>query len=432
MAEQAAGWLNGVAGGLSDGLLAGVGSLGVSLLSGQGLTAQSGFQAAGAAIGAGIGFGAPGAMVGGLIGNVVGGLFGDDDPPEFGIDAGILRDANKSFNRNSGFAASATTYDPNFNETAKWVHPIFSAYSASIASIQEGFNAQVFGLAAGLPEAMKEQMLDSLAATDFSSILASASAGKWEDAQAEAALKGIAEKYAAGLVSGLGASFSAALDIFLATSGAKGVVGNDAVWGVLTDAVRQNIEAAFFSASAAIRGGNVESGIATITGINSSIAQIGQAMAPIAEILATDGLSDYERQIRQINIQFDQYATALQAAGVDLSKYTDLEKARAITLRDAAEVAEAAAVAVGGFRSVLEDIAKAADDALAIADDNLRNAFAAEQDRLAEQHESTLAGLNNQLDLAQESVSQLTALTGSLRSMLQGMRLETEIGRAHV
>lgn len=57
-------------------LAGGLGSLGMSLLSGQGLNAKTGLSAGGAALGSLLG--PAGSVVGGILGSIVGGLFGDD------------------------------------------------------------------------------------------------------------------------------------------------------------------------------------------------------------------------------------------------------------------------------------------------------------------------------------------------------------------
>jgi len=408
---------------------AGVLTLVSSLLAGEkivtsaakGLGAAGGMyagSAAGTAIYPGIGTAIGGAL-GAIAGALGAGKLFEKDPPHMGIDQGVQNNVDSTFDQTNGFDPTRTFYDPNYNETAKWVHPVFNAYSESIAIIQESFDQQVFELAKGLPEKMKEQMLGELAGQDFKSLLSSASAGVWEGDQVEEGLKGIAKKYVDGLSNSLGNAYANALASFIATEGPAGFFGEGTVWGLLTEATQASVTAAFHGAARQISSGDIDGGIAKVNGISQAITAIGQAMAPITEILETDGLSEYALQVRAINRQFDAYKAQLQSVGVDMEKYTDLEKAREIDLRKAA-------AAVGTFRHVLEELAQTADNSLSNAADNLRNAFAVEQDRLAERHGAILAGLNGQLEIAQKAVSSLTAITGSLRSALQRMKLESD------
>jgi hypothetical protein len=62
-------------------------------------------------------------------------------------------------------------------------------------------------------------------------------------------------------------------------------------------------------------------------------------MDPIREIIETNGLTDYEKEVRSINKQFDDYAKTLTDAGIDLEKYTDFEVAKQIELANAAKTA---------------------------------------------------------------------------------------------
>lgn len=389
---------------------AGLGSLAMPLLSGQGLTAKTGLQAGGAALGSLLGPG--GAVLGGLLGNLAGGMF-DNGPDTF-----HFLSASDAYGGNYLRGKGMDIRDYEFtggDDDSK----IFKAYGDQIRSIQSAFNSTIESLAAALPTEIANSMMSGLESANLRQILIDASQGKFETAKAEEAIKQVATTYSKELMNALGNSYADAIAAYVGQNGISKLVGGEGTWNMLTAEAQANIEQLFGGAVSQIKGGQAESGIQTIQGIMQSISQIEQAFAPIAEIIATDGMTEYGRQIRAINIQFDQYAEQLRAAGVDLSKYTDLEKARNIALREAA-------VAMGGFTHVLEDLANEAEDALSVAEDNLRKAFGAEQDRLAAQHEAVLAGLNDQLNVAQESVSKLTALTGSLRSALNGMRLESD------
>jgi len=124
-----------------------------------------------------------------------------------------------------------------------------------------------------------------------------------------------------------------ALASYVEEKGPAGILGDEATWNVLTDKVQENIKTAFKGIADKIRAGSYDEAQKSLEEINSAISDIAAAMKPIKEIIDTEGLTDYEKQIRNINIQFDQYGSQLKSVGVDLEKYTDLEKARGIALK---------------------------------------------------------------------------------------------------
>ena len=312
--------------GLTDGLLAGVGSLTMSLLSGQGLTAQTGMQAGGSALGALLTGGSPiGAVLGGMLGSVVGGMFGtgeDTFGPQY-----MANDVGVNYSLTAGMKPTTKQYTGGDTDSQ-----IAKVYAEQMRSIQNAFDDQVTALAEALPEEISTAMLNSLSAVDLKKILNNVSGQEINVADAASWLEGVAKAYSEGLIKELGKAYGTALGSFISTNGAEGLVGDTKVWGLLTEKVKENISSAFQDAAATISAGNVDEGVSNINSITSAIAQIGSAMAPITEIIETAGLTEYEKSIREINIQFDNYADALKAAGVDMSKYTDLEAARAISL----------------------------------------------------------------------------------------------------
>ncbi len=328
IAFEGANYLNSLSSGLADGLTAGVVSLAISLLTGKGLTVQTGMQAAGSALGATLG-GPIGAVLGGLAGNFIGGLFGGDKENQFTLGE-LVPSVTAEFDKTAGMRATNWQHPEGGNG---WYAPIADAYSKTIGQLQTNFNAQVFQLTDKLPQDMQTQILDNLAVTDFSAMLSSASGGRWGVSDAQGAIEGIAKNFATALASSLGNAYATALGDYVSSQGAAGLVGDSAVWSVLTEKVQNNINDMFSGAADTIKGGDVEGGLTTINNVTAAIAQIGQAMAPINEILATNGLSDYEKNLRSLNQQFDGYAAALKAAGVDLAKYTALEKARMLAIQ---------------------------------------------------------------------------------------------------
>lgn len=254
-------------------------------------------------------------------------MFGDDKN-YFGFDP--KRTYGGNWNATTGQLDS--TYEKP--TTSHWSGAIFTAYGEQVVAVQEAFNAQITALSKALPEEAADLMVQSLAAVDYKELLASASAGKWDVEDAESAIKDVIGKYSTSMLQTLGKAVGAGVTGYLDSNGAAGLVGSDEVWGLLTDSVQQNIETAFRSAADTISAGDYEKGLAAITDVQTAIASIASAMDPIQEIIDTNGLSDYELSLRSINQQFDQYSDALKAAGVDLTKYTDLETARGIKLAE--------------------------------------------------------------------------------------------------
>jgi uncharacterized protein YukE len=133
---------------------------------------------------------------------------------------------------------------------------------------------------------------------------------------------------------------------------------------VLNAAAQAQVKAMFEAAGDAMANGGLEAGVAEMNKITDELNKIKAATDPIQEIIDTNGLSEYELAIRSINKEFDSYASALEDAGVDLSKYTQLEEARTIALNNAAE-----------STSRLTEEAQKYADATATAEDNLRSAY---------------------------------------------------------
>lgn len=400
---------------LSSGIMGGALSSGMSLLSGKGLTAQTGLQAAGTGIGAALGFGAPGAIIGGLLGNIAGGILGDNGPDTF-----HFLSASDAYGGNYLRGKGMDIRDYEFtgsDDDSK----IFKAYGDQIRSIQKAYNSTVENLAAALPAEIANSMTAGLEAADLRKLLIDASQGKFETAKAEEAIKQVAERYSKDLMQSLGDVYANAVTSYVQTNGISKLVGNEAVWNKLTIATRDNITSTFTNAISTIRDGKAEEGIKTIQDIMTSISKIGEAMAPITEMLETADLTDYELNLRSINKQFDEYAEALRAAGVDLALYTDLEKARRSALSKLAK----------------EDLGEWASGNLDKAEDALRRAFNAARDALTEaanaqkelvtkEHELKLEDLNKQLDKTQEYIGNIEGLVSDLGSTIEGMRLETE------
>jgi hypothetical protein len=276
-----------------------------------------------------------GTLIGGVVGGLVGGLFGKDKGNSFTLSE-LVPQTSSGFDKQKGLTPTGFTL-PRTNETANWYGPVADAYSAAVGELQGQFNKQLFAIADTIPKEMADQMLKSLAATDFAGMQSAASGGRWDIQNAESALKGVAEKYAKGLSGALGAAFGNAFASYLETNGPDDILGNDQVWSKLTSAAQQSIKALYEQAAAAFTGGDMESGAGIINQVSQAMSELASALAPITEIIETANLTDYEIELRNINKQFDAYSAQLQAAGVDMAKYTELETARGIALKKAAE-----------------------------------------------------------------------------------------------
>lgn len=320
---------------LSSGLMGGALSLGMSLLSGQGLNVQTGLQAAGAGIGSM--FGPLGGVIGGFLGNVAGGLFGgDDEPPEMTLGSNIQANLDSTFNRTTGFDSKAPYYDPNFNEAAKWIHPVYNAYSDLITTIQEDFDARVKSIAGALPEHQADQFYSIIESVDYASILASSSEGRFSSEQIEEKLKEVGAKFSEGLLKAIGPAVGTTILAGLEATGGSSsfLFENDKVWDVLTEASKTRGNEEMKAIAESLQAGGDTGQLYRITQIREFMAQIAATMAPIDEIVATKGMSDYTLSIRAINKEFDDLKKVLTDANVDLSKYTELEEARAIKLAE--------------------------------------------------------------------------------------------------
>lgn len=289
---------------LSGGLTAGLGTFLLSGIMGGdwGAAARQGAGAgAGAALGTAILPGI-GTVIGAVGGSLLGGMFGDDDDGKpfelWRMTGGGMTDT--SWNRGSGF--DATNWQHPLN---KWGYEkIANAYLRQTEQIQEQFDQAVTAQLAAIPQDIQEQILARLEATDYAKLLNDAAGGTWRSTNADEALRSSAEKYAAALTATLA------------------------------------------SAIGEYYGAEVQAALAR------DAAQKA-AKAPITEMLARSGLDDYGLALRDLDQQFDAFRETLQAAGVDLAAYTDLQKAYDIEWTTIQEERIAAA------QSVLNDAAAA-------------------------------------------------------------------------
>ena len=275
-------------------------------------------------------FGPYGTVIGGAIGAIAGAL-GMGSLLSNGTDTFMFTPAQEAYRRN--YVAGQGIPISDYEFTGGGDNAIFRAYGDIIRAVQQSFNAQVEGISAALPQSLAENFQLHLSVEDLNKALRDASLGEYDVNSAQQAMQDVVTRYTRSLMQSLSVAYAKGLDWYLSTEGASALVGGEDVWVKLADATQERITSVLKNATTMFAAGDADSGMAAIQGISDAIAMIGRAMAPIQEIIDTDGMSEYELAIRSINKQFDEYGAALQAAGVDLEKYTDLEEAREITLR---------------------------------------------------------------------------------------------------
>ena len=145
-----------------------------------------------------------------------------------------------------------------------------------------------------------------------------------------------------------------------------------------------------------------------LSGYNLTVAtaketEISEVLEPVSDFLANVGSSDYEIQLNSITAEFDNMVDRLVIAGATAEELLDVQLWRDLSI-SALNLAEA-------------------ETALAEAGAELEASFAEEQTKLYESHLSILEDLNEQLDTAKSSSSDLSSLTDTLRSTLDSMSL---------
>lgn len=300
----------------------------------QGVGAGGGMYV-GAKAGATVGsyFGPAGTAVGGVIGGAIGaiaGALGMGSLMSNGTDTFMFTPAQEAYRRN--YVAGQGIPISDYEFTGGGDNAIFRAYGDIIRAVQQSFNAQVEGISAALPQSLAENFQLHLSVEDLNKALRDASLGEYDVNSAQQAMQDVVTRYTRSLMQSLSVAYAKGLDWYLSTEGASALVGGEDIWIKLADATQERITSVLKNATTMFAAGDADSGMAAIQGISDAIAMIGRAMAPVQEIIDTDGMSEYELAIRSINRQFDDYGAALQAAGVDLEKYTELEQARSIIL----------------------------------------------------------------------------------------------------
>lgn len=397
------------------GWTAGISTFVIGLLRGQSFK-DAALQGAGAGLGAWAGgaigsyFGpvgtATGAIIGAQIGSWVGSLFGSKENKFTLTELVQPKIVDTIFEKTKGLEAMGWTHGAGGNE---WYAPVANAYAQMVDVINTSFTENVFAFAEAMPDTLESLFLDKIAATNYSALLSEASGGRWAISDAKGALEGVATAYATALAKVAERSYTEAIADFFATAAPSEMLGPElaGTWDILTDQAQAYVKSLFVKAGEAVTSGGLEAGLTEAGKIAENMQALQDALAPIQEIIDTNGLSEYELSIRSINKQFDDYAVQLRAAGIDLAKYTKLEEARGIAIA-----------------KVMREISLAS---LATASDNLREAYSVEQTSLATKHEEELDNLNNQLKIVQDSSTKLTSIVTKMRSALDRMNLSSSI-----
>ncbi len=303
---------------------AGIGTFVTDLLSGQSIrkSAASGLGAGGGAYG-GFELGnmvMPG--VGGVIGGIIGGALG-------ALGLGNLLGGGhkkKTFTLSELSHYTANKWHPgtgiNQNNTDKWsgdwYSPVANSYVTAMNATDSAFNKQVQELKSKMSSHAWEAFSKALASQTFNDT----NGGRWDLSDAQSAITGVVTAYSKELTAGLNAALKAALPAM-----AEDLTSKSSGFAVLTDSVQSAINNLIHGASFDVK---------KLNELNNYLNKIAQAKSPIDELLATHGLTAYQKQIRKINQQFATYAVTLKAAGIDLKKYTGLQKAHNQALQDAA------------------------------------------------------------------------------------------------
>lgn len=291
--DGASAFVSGMSNGLFGAATAGIGG---ALLTG--ITTGDWGKAASTGAGSALGF-AVGGPIGAIAGGMLGGMFGSDKPtPHTALGTVDLGTGGVSLDdgRYSGNSETSATR------------------GGLVQTVQEVSNA-----------------LQSLGATLDGSVLVSA--GKRNGLRMTVADKGTDFSTKAARQEGrvqLGETQEEIIqNIFNALfdrADWSGLLDENSAFESFTDDAQSALRAAIESA------GSMED----LQSIMAPLQQVGQVMSNIDEQLKVSGMSEYAQQVYEVNQQFDGLRSTLQAAGVDLEEYIDLEELRATKLREVA------------------------------------------------------------------------------------------------
>jgi tape measure domain-containing protein len=324
----AAGTVSNMSSSAFSGWSAGIGTFVMSLLNGEDFkqAAAKGLGAGGGAYAgaqAGAYFGPAGAAIGAIggaiLGSFLGGLGGGSGEEEHLHHVEDLSArVDKTWDPLKGLESS--NWKPMWDGSKeRWRSQIYDAFYKSTDEIDKQFNQQIEDLHGQLSNEAWKAFSDTLKKLDLSPD----ASGTWGAKHAGEDLQKAMTSYGDKLNEALNKSLQAALPVI-----AKEIINDSAAWKYLDSdlqkSILKQIKSKTFTSD-------------DLTTLSNYLAQVTAATAPINEILATNGLTKYELSIRDIDQQVAAYADTLKAAGIDLTKYTDLEKVHQILLKQAAD-----------------------------------------------------------------------------------------------
>lgn len=390
------------------GWTSGIGNFATTLMSGGSFkqAAASGLgSGAGAFLGSFIPIPVVGTLLGSWLGGMVGKMFGGKSKKDSFTLSELGSSIDTSFNRFSGFNRITSPEGDGTRPTA--------TYLSGVEGIQSEFTKKANELVKGLSQEAAEAFYSALEQSDLSVD----AEGRWDVDKQKEALEEVFKGYGDKLNSAFTTAVRAALP-----SIARGLAEKSDSFRILStqlqDAIQSNISSSDFGAE-------------QLGQLQLFLSQIAEATAPISEVVTSHDLSEYQLALRSINTQFDKYGELLKQAGVDLGKYTELEKARGYALQDVYDKIEKSNR--GTLKDIaalrLEDLNKTVSDtaaALQSAETGLRASFDRAKTLANEQYEALLDGLNNSLTQAQTTVDDLASHVKSLASARNSMSLGTD------
>lgn len=226
------------------------------------------------------------------------GLWGGDKENEFTLSEQAPK-TDATWTRSGGFTLNPEKHGAGGNS---WYAPIQDAYIGGINTLQEQFDKDVISLRGKMSDKAWQAFAKSLESQTFEDD--ATAAGRWGVSDAAGAITGAVTAYAATLKKGISAALLEA-------------IGTDYLTAEAVTALRAQL--------------------ASGTDLTPYFDSLSAITNTIDAAVADNGLSQYELGLRGINKQFDTYAYQLESMGIDLSKYTKLEEARAIALEKQAK-----------------------------------------------------------------------------------------------
>ncbi|MFZ5774023.1 MAG: hypothetical protein ACOY3Z_00865 [Thermodesulfobacteriota bacterium] len=246
---------------------------------------------------------------------LLGGLFGEDENrfTLTELDSMQTAPADRSWDRYEGFQSMGQA--GLWTQGNDWYQPIQDAYVQGRDKLTEAFNQQ----AASLKESMSDEAWTAFATALESETLDYSHTGNFYLSDAQGVLESAMRGFAQELDTMLTTALQAALPVI-----SEELLSSDS-FAILSGPAQQFVRDQLASGTVE----SVQQVSRYFDGLTAITAQIDQAVAD-------HDLTEYEKNLRQINQQFEQWSGALEAAGVDLERYTTLTTYHNRALRDLA------------------------------------------------------------------------------------------------